>query len=176
MEADVEYLKGLRQRVIGCAIEVHRRLGPGLLESAYRDALIIELLLAGFDVQKERRVAIEYRGEPIGNAFRLDIVVEGQLVVEVKAVQKIHRVHVAQVLTYLKLANLPCGLLMNFNVTALRLGVRRLLHPDLFAALTRGDMNEDSPVVSTTSHLSTTRPRGGIELKHLLTSLPLELL
>jgi GxxExxY protein len=160
MQADVEYLKGLRRRVIGCAIEVHRRLGPGLLESAYRDALVIELLLAGFDVQKERRVAIEYRGEPIGNAFRLDIVVEGLLVVEVKAVEKIHRVHLAQVLTYLKLANLPCGLLMNFNVTALRFGVKRLLHPELFAALPRDAVNEDNPVVLTTSHLSTTPPRG----------------
>lgn len=161
MQADIEYLKGLRQRVIGCAIEVHRRLGPGLLESAYRDALVIELLLAGFDVQKERRVAIEYRGEPIGNAFRLDIVVEGQLVVEVKSVEKIHRVHVAQVLTYLKLANLPCGLLMNFNVTALRFGVKRLLHPDLFATLARDAVNEDNPVVSTTPHVLATRPRGG---------------
>jgi GxxExxY protein len=161
MEVDVEYLKGLRRRVIGCAIEVHRRLGPGLLESAYRDALVIELRLAGFDVQKERRVAIEYRGEPIGNAFRLDIVVEGQLVVEVKAVERIHRVHVAQVLTYLKLANLPCGLLMNFNVTALRLGVKRLLHPDLFAALARDAGNEENPVAATTSHPSTMRRRGG---------------
>ena|SRR5215204_5677499 len=160
MEADLEYLKGLRRRVIGCAIEVHRRLGPGLLESAYRDALVIELLVAGFDVQKERRVAIEYRGEPIGNAFRLDIVVEGQLVVEVKSVEKIHRVHLAQVLTYLKLANLPCGLLMNFNVTALRLGVKRLLHPDLFATLAGDTANEDNPVVSTTSRQMARRPPG----------------
>jgi GxxExxY protein len=160
MEADVEYLKGLRRRVIGCAIEVHRRLGPGLLESAYRDALVRELLFAGFDVQKERRIAIEYRGEPIGNAFRLDILVEGQLVVEVKAVEKIHRVHLAQVLTYLKLANLPCGLLMNFNVTALRFGVKRLLHPDLFATLASHAVNEDNPVVSATSHHLATSPRG----------------
>ena len=63
------------------------------MESAYRDALVIELLFAGFELEKERRFAIEYRGEPIGNAFRLDIVVEGQLVVEVKAVERIHRVH-----------------------------------------------------------------------------------
>ena len=135
MEADVEYLKRLRRRVIGCAIEVHRRLGPGLLESAYRDALAIELLFAGFELEKERRFAIQYRGEPIGNAFRLDIVVEGQLVIEVKSVERIHRVHAAQVLTYLKLADLPCGLLMNFNVAALRMGLKRLVHPDLFVAM-----------------------------------------
>jgi GxxExxY protein len=128
MQVDAEYLKGLRRGVIGHAIEVHRRLGPGLLESVYRNALVIELLLAGFGVEKERRVDVEYRGERLGNAFRFDIVVEGQLVVEVKATERIHRLHGAQVLTYLKLANLPCGLLLNFNVTALRLGVRRLIH------------------------------------------------
>jgi len=148
MNADVKYLKGLRRRVIGSAIEVHRRLGPGLLESAYRDALVIELLFAGFDIEKERRFAIEYRGEPIGNAFRLDIVVEGPLVVEVKAVERIHRVHAAQVLTYLKLASLPCGLLMNFNVTALRLGLKRLVHPDLFVAMGCDAANEDTPTHS----------------------------
>ena len=145
MNADIDYLNGLRYRVIGCAMEVHRRLGPGLLESAYRDALVIELLLAGFEVEKERRVAIEYRGEPIGNAFRLDILVEGTLVVEVKSVEKIHRVHIAQVITYLKLANIPAGLLLNFNVTALKLGVKRLLHPLLFATLGTAALNEDNP-------------------------------
>ena len=90
--------------------------------------------------------------------------------------KKIHLVHVAQVLTYLKLANLPCGLLMNFNVTALRLGVRRLLHPDLFATLTRHALNEDNPVVSTTSHHFGDTPARKVQPEHLLTSFPLELL
>lgn len=151
MDADLEYLKRLRFRVIGCAMEVHRRLGPGLLESAYRDALVIELLMAGFEVEKERRVAIEYRGEPIGNAFRLDIVVEGQLVIEVKSVDKIHRVHIAQVLTYLKLADLPCGLLINFNVTALKQGLKRLIHPQLFTASGSAALNEDNPTTPATT-------------------------
>jgi len=145
VDADLEYLKRLRCRVIGCAMEVHRRLGPGLLESAYRDALVIELLLAGFEVEKERWVAIGYRGEPIGNAFRLDIVVEGQLVIEVKSVDKIHRVHIAQVLTYLKLADLPCGLLINFNVTALKHGLKRLIHPQLFTRSGSTALSEDDP-------------------------------
>jgi GxxExxY protein len=136
---------------------VHRRLGPGLLESAYRDALVIELLMAGFEVEKERRVAIEYRGEPIGNAFRLDIVVDGQLVIEVKSVEKIHRVHIAQVLTYLKLANLPSGLLINFNVTVLKLGLKRLLHPSLFATLGPGALNEDNLATRTTTREKQTR-------------------
>ena len=133
-------------------MEVHRRLGPGLLESAYRDALVIELLMAGFEVEKERRVAIEYRGEPIVNAFRLDIVVEGQLVIEVKSVEKIHRVHVAQVLTYLKLANLPSGLLINFNVTVLKLGLKRLLHPHLFTTRERFAADADNPKATAPTH------------------------
>lgn len=132
MQADLDYLERLRYRVIGRAIEVHRRLGPGLLESAYRDALAIELSLAGFEFEKERRVAIDYRGMPVGTGFRLDIVVERQLVVEVKSVQDLHRLHSAQVLTYLKLGGFPTGLLINFNVIVLKHGVKRLIHPDVF--------------------------------------------
>jgi GxxExxY protein len=134
MEFDLDALEALRHRVIGCAIEVHRRLGPGLLESVYRDALVIELRAAGLKVERERCVVLKYRDEPVGNGFRMDIVVEGCLVVEVKAVERVHPVHSAQVMTYLRLSGLPCGLLINFNVTVLRSGVKKLVHPDLYGA------------------------------------------
>ena len=126
-------LGDLRERVIGCAIEVHRQLGPGLLESIYRDCLSIELRSAGLQVERERRVLLEYKGQPVGDNLKLDLIVENRVVIEVKAVEQIHPVHLAQVITYLKLTGIPTGLLMNFNVTSLRSGLRRLDRPDLFA-------------------------------------------
>jgi GxxExxY protein len=122
----------LTERVIGCAIEVHRTLGPGLLESVYRDCLHVELRAAGLSVQSGARVALTYKGQIIGNDLKLDLLVESRLVVELKAVECLHPIHLAQVITYLKLSGYPLGLLMNFNATTLKAGLRRLDHPDRY--------------------------------------------
>lgn len=127
-------IESLTERVIGCAIEVHRALGPGLLESVYRDCMLIETRLMGLNVERERRVAIEYRGQRIPASLVLDLVIEGSVVVELKTVERIHPLHLAQVITYLKLTGCPAGLLMNFNATSLRNGLRRLDHPTLYMA------------------------------------------
>jgi GxxExxY protein len=122
----------LTKHVIGCAIEVHRLLGPGLLESVYRDCLIIEIRRAGLRVESERTLHFEYRGQRIGGGLRLDLLVNNCLVVELKAVERLHPVNLAQVITQLKLSGFPAGLLINFNATTLVAGLRRLYHPHLY--------------------------------------------
>ena len=119
--------------VIGCAIAVHTALGPGLLESIYRDCLFIELTLAGILVSREHPVTIEYRGQRVRGDLRIDLLVDGRLVVEVKAGDRLHPVHQAQVITYLKLTGCPAGLLLNFNASSLRAGLKRLDHPTVYA-------------------------------------------
>jgi len=131
-QAPSDEIDALTERVIGCAIEVHRVLGPGLLESVYRDCMLVEMRLEGLKVERERRVSIEYRGQRVPASLVLDLVVERSVVVEVKTVERIHPVHLAQVITYLKLTGCPAGLLMNFNSTSLRGGLRRLDHPTLY--------------------------------------------
>ena len=113
--------------IIGSAIEVHRRLGPGLLESAYQECLCYELTLQ--DIRYEAQVAlpIQYKGRRLDCGYRLDLLVEDQVVVEVKAVERIAKVHEAQLLTYLKLGGWQVGLLINFNVPVLRQGIRRMV-------------------------------------------------
>jgi GxxExxY protein len=126
-------IEPLTKKVIGCAVEVHRALGPGLLESVYQECLSIELASAGLVVESERRVDLEYKGRRIRGRLKLDLIVERCLVLELKAVEILHPVYVAQVITYLKLTGLPAGLLMNFNAASLRSGgIRRLNHPDLY--------------------------------------------
>ncbi len=125
-------IDGLAETVIGAAIEVHRTLGPGLLESVYRECLMVELAAAHLAVEQERRVPLQYKGQPIKSVLRLDLLVEDSLVVELKAVEIVNPVHLAQVITYLKLTGFPAGLLMNFNVPSLRTGLRRLNHPDRY--------------------------------------------
>ena len=129
LHADVE---ALTERVIGCGIDVHRALGPGLLESIYRDCMVIELRSRNLRVETERRVKLEYRGRTVPGELTLDLLVEGRVIVAVKAVEHIDPVHQAQVITYLKLSGHPAGLLMNFNSTTLTGGLRRLVHPDLY--------------------------------------------
>jgi GxxExxY protein len=119
-------------RIIACAIAVHDALGPGLLESIYRDCLIMELTLAGLRVDAEIHVPVEYNGKRIRDDLRLDLLVGGAIIVEVKSVAVIHAVHVAQVITYVKLADKPAGLLLNFNATALKNGIRRVRHPRFY--------------------------------------------
>ncbi len=122
----------LCERIIACAMAVHTALGPGLLESIYRDCLIMELTLAGLHVESEVRIPVEYRGKRIRDDLRLDLLVAGIIIVEVKSIERIHPVHLAQVITYLKLARKPAGLLLNFNTPALRFGIRRLTRPEIY--------------------------------------------
>lgn len=120
--------KTLSGDVIGAAIEVHRELGPGLLESAYELALEHELLLRGYNVLRQKPVALVYRGKSLGDGFRLDLLVNDQLIVEVKAVDQLLPIYEAQLLTYLRLTNKRFGLLINFNEKTLKAGIRRVVN------------------------------------------------
>ena len=114
-------------------MNVHSALGPGLLESIYRDCLRLELVSSGFSVQTEQHVPVFYRGQRIRSDLKIDLLVDGRIVVEVKAIDRLHPVHQAQVITYLKLTGCPAGLLLNFNATSVRNGMKRLDHPDVYA-------------------------------------------
>ena len=115
----------LSGRVIGAAIEVHKHLGPGLLESAYEACLCRELDLLGIPYERQVALPIEYKGLHLDGGYRLDLVVEGQLVLELKSVEELLPIHEAQLLTYLKLSGIKIGLLINFNVPVLKDGVKR---------------------------------------------------
>jgi len=118
----------LTQRVIGCAMKVHSALGPGLLESAYKECLCFELTRAGLIAEKEKPMPLIYSQVRLDCGYRVDIMVERRLILEIKAVEAINDVHLAQVLTYLKLADLRLGLIMNFHVLHLRNGIRRVVN------------------------------------------------
>ena len=120
----------LSNRVIGCAIEVHRALGPGLLESTYEACLAHELSLAQIHFALQVSVPVEYKGVRLDCGYRLDILVDNKLVLELKSVEDLLGIHKAQMLTYMKLANIPVGLLINFNVELLKNGIRRLTLKD----------------------------------------------
>lgn len=117
----------LSNHVIGCAIEVHRELGPGLLESAYEQCLAYELKLKGIPFELQKVLPGEYKGVQIDCGYRLDLWVDGKIVVELKAVAAIESIHEAQILTYLKLARVKTGLLINFNVPLLKDGIKRFV-------------------------------------------------
>ncbi len=114
--------------VIGRAIEVHKILGPGLLESAYQECLYYELTKEGLNVKKEKPMPIEYKEVKLDHGYRLDLLVENKVVVEVKTVDAIIDVHEAQILTYLKLGGYKLGILINFNVSLLKNGIRRFVN------------------------------------------------
>jgi len=118
----------LTEKVIGCAIAVHRELGPGLLESAYEHCLAHELKLNGIEFQTQVPLAVEYRGTHIECGYRMDMIVEGRLLLELKSVESLAPIHEAQILAYLKLSKLPQGLLINFNVPRLLEGLRSYLN------------------------------------------------
>lgn len=118
-------LNGLTERIVGAAIEVHRALGPGLLESAYEECLCHELALQGVPFERQVALPVEYKGTRLACGYRLDLVVDNAVVVEIKACRAIERVHEAQLLTYLKLGGWPVRLLMNFHVPVLKDGIRR---------------------------------------------------
>lgn len=127
MEAAIQADSELTGRVIGAAIAVHRELGPGYLEAVYESALCIELDHLTIPYARQIVVEVGYRGRPVGEG-RIDLLVDGWLVVELKAVETILPIHEAQVLSYLKATGHPVGLLINFNVVALRRGIRRVVN------------------------------------------------
>lgn len=118
----------LSGKIIGHAIEVHRSLGPGLLESAYRHCLFYELTQEGLYVEKEKPMPIIYKDVKLDHGYRLDLLVENKVVVEVKTVEAFTDVHTAQVLTYLRLGNYKLGLLVNFHVAMLKNGIKRIIN------------------------------------------------
>jgi GxxExxY protein len=120
-------LKDYTNEIIGCAIEVHRCLGPGLLEKAYSDCLKIELLHKGLSFEAEKQVPIIYKDTIIESAFRIDLLVENSCIIELKAIDAVLPVHQAQVLTYMKLIKIKYGLLLNFNVPVLKDGIKRFI-------------------------------------------------
>ncbi|HET6453533.1 MAG TPA: GxxExxY protein [Armatimonadota bacterium] len=122
------YHEEITERIIAAAIDVHRALGPGLLESAYQACLARELELSGIPFEREKPLLVRYRGIEVDCGYRLDFIVEGKVIVELKTVDSLEGIHEAQLLTYLKLTGCKVGLLINFNVPLLRNGiVRRVL-------------------------------------------------
>ena len=121
-------LNDLTGEIIGCCIEIHRELGPGLLESAYEECLAYELAKAGLIFERQKALPIRYKEIQIEYGFRMDFIVEDQVVVELKSVEAISPVHTAQILTYMKFAEKNAGLLINFNVSMLKNGIKRFLN------------------------------------------------
>ena len=120
-------LNQITETIIGGAIAVHRALGPGLLESAYEACLVYELLERGLSIEQQKALPIEYRGVKLDCGYRIDLLVEGVIVVELKAVDRLEPIHKAQILSYLKLSGCKIGLLINFNVTLLTKGIKRVV-------------------------------------------------
>jgi len=121
-------INDLTGKVIGAAIEVHKFLGPGLLESTYEKCLCRELELRKFFFERQKELPVEYKGVKLDCGYRLDILVENRLIVELKACESLQPIHEAQLLTYLKLTGIKVGLLINFNVPVLKEGIRRLVN------------------------------------------------
>ena len=126
--ADFKDINDLTGIVIGAAIEVHQALGPGLLESAYEECLCHELKLGGIQFERQVDLPVEYKGTKLDCAYRMDIVADDQLIVELKSCESLKPIHQAQLLTYLKLTGIKVGLLINFNVPILKQGIKRLVN------------------------------------------------
>lgn len=120
------YLEDLTEKIIGAAIEVHRILGPGLLESAYQECLARELTLREIPFAKEKILPVTYKGVQVDCGYRMDFLIDSQVVIELKAVEVVHPIHKAQLINYLKLTGCKVGLIINFNVEQLTKGVIRL--------------------------------------------------
>lgn len=118
----------LSEKIIGAAIEVHKALGPGLLESAYKESLFYKLTQLGMQVQKEKPMPLVFEEVKLDCGYRIDLLVENKVVIEIKSVDALNDIHLAQTLTYLKLGNFKLGLLINFNVTLLRNGIKRVVN------------------------------------------------
>ena len=117
----------LSNRVVGCAIDVHRELGPGLLESTYEQCLAYELNRAGIPFKIQQQLPVKYREITLDCGYRVDLLVDNRLIVELKCVEQLLKIHEAQILTYMKLLSVKVGLLINFNVDVLKKGIRRFV-------------------------------------------------
>jgi GxxExxY protein len=117
----------LSNKVIGCAIEVHRELGPGLLESTYEQCLAAELSRSQIPFQLQVELPVNYKGVQLDCGYRIDLLIDNQLIVELKSIEQLLKIHEAQILTYMRLAKVKIGLLMNFNVPILKKGIKRFL-------------------------------------------------
>jgi GxxExxY protein len=128
---EIPTVNALTDKIIGAAIEVHRCLGPGLYESVYRACLVHELKALRLELQVDQKLPLIYKGLDLGRVFKIDMVVENTVIVELKAVSELAPIHRAQLVTYLKLTGLPAGLLINFNVPLLKNGLQRVLNTRL---------------------------------------------
>jgi len=117
----------LTEKILKCAFKVHTELGPGLLESAYEECMFYELRQSGLKVEKQKTLPLVYYDVKLDAGYRIDLLVEGLVVIEIKSVECLNDVHTAQVLTYLKLSKCKVGLLLNFNVASLKQGIKRLI-------------------------------------------------
>ena len=120
-------LNRLSHQIIGCAIEVHKELGPGLLESVYEAAMCVELQIAGISFTQQATIAADYKGTPLPPQ-RMDLLIEGQLILELKAVRAVDDLHLAQLVSYLRLTNKPLGLLINFHAPTIQKGTHRRIN------------------------------------------------
>ena len=127
-DAETQSFNELTERVIGDCIEIHRALGPGLLESAYEECLCHELSIAGIGFERQKPLPVHYKNVKLDCGYRLDLVVERKVIVELKAIENLMPIHEAQLLTYLKLSGLTLGLLINFNVPMLKNGIKRIVN------------------------------------------------
>ena len=126
MRKSLDLLDPLSKRIIGCAIEVHRQLGPGLLESIYEKALCIELESAGIPFEQQKELTVDYKGNSVGS-FRVDILVENAIVLELKSIERHDPIFEAQLLSYMKLGKFPLGFILNFNTPLLKNGIKRMI-------------------------------------------------
>jgi GxxExxY protein len=124
-------IQALSYKIIGLAIEVHRQLGPGLLETAYQECLFYEIKKAGLKVEKEKSLPVIYKEIKLNQGYRIDLLVEDKLVIELKTVDSYTSVHYAQILTYLKLGKYPLGLLINYNSIILKNSIKRFINTAL---------------------------------------------
>ena len=125
--ADLSPINQLTERILACAFNVHSALGPGLLESAYEACLACELEDVGLSIERQKDMPLKYKDIRLETGYRLDLWVEGQVIVEVKSVQAFEDVHLAQIMTYLRLTKCKIGLLLNFNVASLKNGIKRVI-------------------------------------------------
>ena len=118
----------LSKIVFNCALKVHQNLGPGLLESAYEECLFYELNKTGLEIQKQKALPLVYEEVKLDIGYRIDIIIENKLILEIKSVEALNEIHFAQLLTYLKLTNCKLGMLMNFNVALIKNGIKRVVN------------------------------------------------
>ncbi len=123
-----EEINNITYEIIGCAYKIHSELGPGLLESTYEACLAYDLESKGYKVERQKALPVVYKGIKLEVGYRIDLMIENSVIVELKSVETINDVHIAQILTYMKLSNTKIGLLINFNVKDLKQGIKRFIN------------------------------------------------